>query len=131
MRCGIAFGVGEAGRYDLRAMTPTPDRPTGPADGAPIGTAEVAKVAKLARLRLTDDELARFTHQLADILEHAKDIEALDLDDVEPMARPLPLVNVFRPDEPGAPLDRQEVLAAAPAVEDHQFRVPPSLGEES
>jgi aspartyl-tRNA(Asn)/glutamyl-tRNA(Gln) amidotransferase subunit C len=103
---------------------------TPPPDGAAITAEDVAKVAKLARLRLTDAELDRFTHQLSDILEHARDIEALDLDGVEPMARPIPLANVFRPDEPGDTLDREEVLAAAPAVEDHQFRVPPSLGEE-
>jgi aspartyl-tRNA(Asn)/glutamyl-tRNA(Gln) amidotransferase subunit C len=109
-------------------MTDTPDSPDA---GSPISTAEVAKVAKLARLRLTDDDLERFTHQLADILEHARDIESLQLDDVEPMARPLPLANVFRADEPAGALDRDEVLAAAPAVEAHQFRVPPSLGEES
>lgn len=100
-------------------------------DSPSITPAEVAKVAKLARLRLTDDELDRFTHQLADILEHAHDIDALDLADVEPMARPIPLSNVLRADEPAEPLDRDEVLAAAPAVEDEQFRVPPSLGEES
>lgn len=90
---------------------------------------DVAKVAHLARLRLSDEELERFTHQLADILAHAADIEALDLGDVEPMAHPIPLVNVFRPDVPGEPLDRDEVLAAAPAAEDGQFRVPPVLGE--
>ena len=91
---------------------------------------DVAKVASLARLRLTDDELDRFTHQLSDILDHVADMEALDLADVEPMARPVPLANVFRADEPGTPLDRDEVLAAAPASEDGQFRVPPVLGEE-
>jgi aspartyl-tRNA(Asn)/glutamyl-tRNA(Gln) amidotransferase subunit C len=94
-----------------------------------ITTDDVAKVAKLARLRLTDDELDRFTHQLSDILDHAADMEALDLDDVEPMARPVPLSNVLRPDVPGTPLDREQVLAAAPAAEDGQFRVPPVLGE--
>lgn len=105
--------------------------PTAAADTPPITEAEVAKVAKLARLSLTADELDRFTHQLADILGHAADIEALDLDDVEPMARPLPLANVLRADEPATPLDRDEVLGSAPAVEDHEFRVPPSFGEES
>jgi len=90
---------------------------------------DVAKVANLARLRLTDDELDRFTHQLSDILDHAADIEALDLAGVEPMARPVPLANVFRPDVPGTPLDRDEVLDAAPAHEDGLFRVPPVLGE--
>ena len=51
---------------------------------------DVAKVASLARLRLTDGELDRFTHQLSDILDHAADMEALDLAGVEPMARPVP-----------------------------------------
>ncbi len=91
---------------------------------------DVTKVANLARLRLNDDELDRFTHQLADILEHAGDMESLDLDDVEPMARPIPLVNVFRADVPGVPLDRDEVLRAAPSADDGRFRVPSILGDE-
>ena len=45
------------------------------------------------------------------------------------MARPVPLSNVLRADEPGEPLERDQVLAAAPAAEDGQFRVPPVLGE--
>lgn len=102
----------------------TPDRP-----GGRIHREDVAKVARLARLRLSDDELDRFTHQLSDILDHAADIEALDLDDVAPMAQPVPLVNVMRADEPSVPLSREEVLGVAPAAEDGQFRVPPVLGE--
>ncbi|MBS1837256.1 MAG: Asp-tRNA(Asn)/Glu-tRNA(Gln) amidotransferase subunit GatC [Actinobacteria bacterium] len=97
-----------------------------------ITAADVAKVARLARLRLTDAELERFTHQLSDILDHAGDLDLLDLDGVEPMARPVPLTNVLRPDEPqssDAALRRDDVLAAAPAAEDGQFRVPPVLGE--
>jgi aspartyl-tRNA(Asn)/glutamyl-tRNA(Gln) amidotransferase subunit C len=94
-----------------------------------ITTSDVQKVAKLARLRLTDDELERFTGQLAAVLEHAADLETLDLAGVEPMAHPVPLTNVLRTDEPGAALDRDEVLASAPAAEDGQFRVPPVLGE--
>ncbi|MEZ5238846.1 MAG: Asp-tRNA(Asn)/Glu-tRNA(Gln) amidotransferase subunit GatC [Microthrixaceae bacterium] len=96
-----------------------------------ITETEVAKVARLARLTLSGEELQRFTSQLADILGHAADIEALDLGDVEAMARPLPLSNVMRSDVPGGVLDRDEVLAMAPEVEDHQFRVPPSVGEDS
>lgn len=95
-----------------------------------ITTSDVQKVAKLARLRLTDDELERFTGQLAAVLEHAADLETLDLAGVEPMAHPVPLTNVLRTDEPGDALDRDEVLASAPAAEDGQFRVPPVLGEE-
>lgn len=94
-----------------------------------LTTAEVAKVAELARLRLSEEELERFTGQLAAILDHAADLESLDLEGVEPMARPVHLENVFRPDEPGELLDPQEVLAQAPAAEDGMFRVPPVLGE--
>jgi aspartyl-tRNA(Asn)/glutamyl-tRNA(Gln) amidotransferase subunit C len=94
-----------------------------------ISRSDVAHVADLARLSLTDDELEAFTGQLADVLDHAADLEALDLDDVEPMIHPLPLRNVLRPDVVGATSDRSEVLACAPSVEEQQFRVPPVLGE--
>ena len=90
---------------------------------------DVAHVAALARLTLGDDELDAFTGQLADVLDHAADLDALDLDDVPPTAHPLPLRNVLRPDVVGETSDRAEVLAAAPSVEDEQFRVPPVLGE--
>ena len=94
-----------------------------------ITTDDVAKVAGLAMLRLSPDELERFTGQLAAILDHAADLESLDLDGVEPMARPVHLENVFRDDEPGGLLPRDEVLTQAPAAEEGMFRVPPVLGE--
>ena len=90
----------------------------------PITRADVEHVAQLARLALDDDEVERFTHELGVILEHAEDLAALDLNDVEPTAHPLPLENVLRPDEVHAPLPRDEVLAQAPAVEGGRFRVP-------
>lgn len=93
---------------------------------------DVAKVAKLALLDLSDEELDRFTPQLAAVLEHARDLQSFDLTGVPPTHHPFPLVNVFRPDEPELADDvREEALAAAPAVEDHQFRVPPALGESA
>ena len=85
---------------------------------------EVEHVAQLARLALTDDEIEEFTAQLAVILEHAADVAALDLHDVEPTAHPLPLVNVLRADEPVPGLARDDVLAMAPAAQDGRFRVP-------
>jgi aspartyl-tRNA(Asn)/glutamyl-tRNA(Gln) amidotransferase subunit C len=90
----------------------------------PITRADVEHVASLARLALTDDEIAQFTDELGVILEHAEDLAALDLGDVEPTAHPLPITNVVRPDEVRPPLPRDEVLAQAPAVEDGRFRVP-------
>ena len=90
----------------------------------------VVKVARLARLELTPDEVERATDQLGDMLDHFADIDALDLSDVEPMNQPYPLVNVMRDDVEQPCLDRDEVLAAAPAAEDGRFRVPPILGLE-
>jgi aspartyl-tRNA(Asn)/glutamyl-tRNA(Gln) amidotransferase subunit C len=91
---------------------------------------DVAHVARLARLQLEPDELAHFTEQLAGVMEHFADIDALDLAGVEPMTQPYPLQNVLRDDVAGACLDRDEVLAEAPAAEDGRFLVPPILGAE-
>jgi len=96
---------------------------------AKITRAEVEHVAALARLALTDDELDALTGELGAILDHAARVSAVDTSEVAPTAHPLPLVNVLRADEPRPSLDRAEVLAAAPAVEDDRFRVPPVLGE--
>jgi len=93
-----------------------------------ISAEVVAKVARLARLDLTHAEIERTTTQLADMLEHFADIDALDLDDVAPMAQPYPLDNVFREDVIAPGLDRDEVLAAAPEAEQGRFRVPPIIG---
>lgn len=95
-----------------------------------ISTDDVVHIARLARLDLSPDELEMFTAQLGNILDHAEDVEALDLDDVPAMAHTLPLQNVVRADVVTASLDRDEVLAQAPAAEDGQFRVPQILGEE-
>ena len=93
-----------------------------------ITTTDVSKVARLARLTLTDDELVVATTELGVMLDHFAEIDALDLDGVEPMNNPTHLVNVMRDDVVGECLDRDEVLAAAPLVEDHRFRVPPIIG---
>lgn len=96
---------------------------------AGISRDEVVHVARLARLHLTEDEVDRFTDQLAAVLEHAADVAALDTAGVPPTAHPFPLVNVLRDDELVPGLDRDEVLSMAPAVEDGRFRVPRILGE--
>ncbi|MFZ1491709.1 MAG: Asp-tRNA(Asn)/Glu-tRNA(Gln) amidotransferase subunit GatC [Ilumatobacteraceae bacterium] len=90
----------------------------------------VAKVARLARLQLGADELEHVTVELGDMLDHFADIDALDLGDVAPMTQPYPLANVLRDDVVAESLDRDEVLAQAPAAEDGRFRVPPIIGLE-
>ncbi len=88
----------------------------------------VAKVARLARLDLTEAEIDAATEQLGKMLDHFAEIDALDLSDVEPMNQPYPLSNVMRDDVERPCLDRDEVLAEAPHAEDGRFRVPPVIG---
>ncbi|HEY7916083.1 MAG TPA: Asp-tRNA(Asn)/Glu-tRNA(Gln) amidotransferase subunit GatC [Acidimicrobiales bacterium] len=90
---------------------------------------EVAHVADLARLQLTDEELELFTGQLAEVLDHAADVASLDLAGVVPTAHAMAVTNVLRADEVRPGVDRDEVLGQAPSVEDHRFRVPRILGE--
>jgi aspartyl-tRNA(Asn)/glutamyl-tRNA(Gln) amidotransferase subunit C len=91
---------------------------------------DVLHVARLARLDLTEEEIERFTDQLSAVLEHAADVAALPTEGVPPTAHPIPLENVLRDDVVQPPLDREEVLAEAPATESGRFRVPPILGVE-
>ena len=93
-----------------------------------IGPDVVSKVARLARLDLAPDEVERMAEQLSGMLEHFADVDRLDLEGVEPLAQPLPLVNVMRDDVVAPCLDRDEVLAEAPAAVDGRFRVPPVVG---
>lgn len=90
---------------------------------------DVAAVARLARLRLSDDELDLSAKELDAILGHVADMESLDVDGVEPTFHPFPLRNVLRDDVAAPSLDRDEVMASAPAPEDGMFRVPPVIGE--
>ncbi len=94
-----------------------------------ITTADVAHVAQLARLDLTEAELERLVVDLGAVLDHAAGVAALDTAGVPPTAHPLPLQNVLRPDEVRPSLDRDEVLAMAPQAEDNRFRVPSILGD--
>ncbi len=89
---------------------------------------DIAKVAKLATLALSDAELETFGSQLGDILEHAERVQALPTDGVDPTSHPLPMVNAFRSDEVGDCLEPDSFLPAAPDTEDGQFRVPRILG---
>ena len=87
---------------------------------------EVLHVARLARLELTDDEVAKFQEQLSDILEAVSKVSELDLSDVPPTAHPLAIANAWAEDveRPCLPLD--DVFANAPDREDDYFRTPPA-----
>jgi aspartyl-tRNA(Asn)/glutamyl-tRNA(Gln) amidotransferase subunit C len=89
----------------------------------------VRHVAKLARLRLGDDEVERFRSQLGAILEHISMLRKVDVSDVEPMAHPLPMTNRLDDDVPVDPMPIEDVLRNAPAVEGRFLAVPKVLGE--
>jgi aspartyl-tRNA(Asn)/glutamyl-tRNA(Gln) amidotransferase subunit C len=92
-----------------------------------IDPATVDRVARLARLSLTDAERAIFTEQLRHILDYFARLVDLDLTAVEPTSHVLGAAALLREDEVRPSLDREEVLAAAPAQEDGFFKVPPVL----
>ena len=89
-----------------------------------ISEEQVRHVANLARLGLTDEEVARMGEQLGAILDSIEKIQELDLTDIPPTANPLDLTNVLRPDEPRGELTREEALSPAPDPVEGLFGVP-------
>jgi aspartyl-tRNA(Asn)/glutamyl-tRNA(Gln) amidotransferase subunit C len=100
---------------------------------SPVGITrdEVAHLARLARLAVSDAELDVFAGQLHVILGAVARVQEVAAADIPPTSHAVPLTNVLRPDVVTPGLDRDEVLAAAPAVEDGRFRVPRILDEEA
>jgi aspartyl-tRNA(Asn)/glutamyl-tRNA(Gln) amidotransferase subunit C len=96
-----------------------------------ISRDEVAHLARLARLAVSDDELDLFAGQLDVILGAVARVGEVAAADIPPTSHAVPLTNVLRPDEQTPCLPRDAVLAAAPAVEDGKFRVPRILAEEA
>jgi aspartyl-tRNA(Asn)/glutamyl-tRNA(Gln) amidotransferase subunit C len=101
-----------------------------PDDRSTLTRDEVAHLARLARLAVTEDELDLFAGQLEVILGSVARIGDVAAADIEPTTHAVPLQNVTRPDVIRPSLPREEVLTGAPAVEDDRFRVPQILGEE-
>lgn len=95
-----------------------------------ISRDEVAHLARLARLALTDAELDGFADQLDTILTHVGAVQAVDVTGVVPTGNPLTAVNITRPDETKPGLAQHQALAAAPHAVDGRFAVPQILGDE-
>jgi aspartyl-tRNA(Asn)/glutamyl-tRNA(Gln) amidotransferase subunit C len=91
---------------------------------------EVRRIAELAKLDLTEDEVVLYSGQLSNILDYFQRLRELDTAQIEPTASVLPLKNVWRPDVAGQPLPPERVIANAPDVSENQFRVSAVLGEE-
>ncbi len=84
---------------------------------------EVLHIAHLARVAMSDADVAKFQEQLSDILTHFETLQALDTEGVEPTSHPLPLESVMRDDEVRPSLTHEDALANAPLAEDGLFRV--------
>ena len=101
-----------------------------PENSGSITRDEVARLADLARIDLSDDELDHLAPQLSVILESVAAIQGVAGDDVPPTSHPVPLTNVFRDDVVRPSLTPEQALSGAPAVEDQRFAVPRILGDE-
>jgi aspartyl-tRNA(Asn)/glutamyl-tRNA(Gln) amidotransferase subunit C len=91
---------------------------------------DVAHLARLARIAMTDAELDHLAAQLGVILGAVARVQEVAADDIPPTSHPLLLSNVYRPDETRPSLGPDRALAAAPAAEESRFRVPQILGDE-
>jgi aspartyl-tRNA(Asn)/glutamyl-tRNA(Gln) amidotransferase subunit C len=109
----------------MAAMPETP-----PPSGASITREQVAHLADLARIDLSDEELDHLAPQLSVILESIASIQGVAGDDVPPTSHPVPLTNVFRDDVVVPGLTPEEALSGAPETEEQRFAVPRILGDE-
>ena len=84
---------------------------------------QVAHIAELARLALTEEEIQLYQEQLSAVLEYAERLQAVDTDAIPPTATVLPMRNVMRADEPRPSMAREDILANAPQAKEGRFQV--------
>jgi len=95
-----------------------------------ISREDVANLAKLARIDMSDDELDHLASELSVILDAVARVQEIANSDVPPTSHPIPMTNVFRIDENRPSLSPEDALSGAPASEGQRFKVPQILGEE-
>jgi len=96
-----------------------------------INKDEVKYIADLASLKLSDDEVDKFSKQLSDILDYVEKLDELDTEEIVPTAYTIPVKNVLREDKVEESLDLEKVLQNAPEKIDNQFRVPKIMDEDN
>ncbi len=96
-----------------------------------LSRADVARLAHLARIDMTDDDLDRLSGQIAAIVDAVAQVAEVAGDDIPATSHPVPLANIHRADEVRPSLTQAQVLSGAPEAEDGRFRVPQILGEEA
>jgi aspartyl-tRNA(Asn)/glutamyl-tRNA(Gln) amidotransferase subunit C len=98
---------------------------------ATLDRSDVARLAALARIDMSDDDLDRLSRQLSAIVEAVAQVAQVAAADVPATSHPIPMANVYRPDDVRPSLTQAEALSGAPVAEDGRFRVPQILGEEA
>ena len=98
---------------------------------ASLERTDVARLAALARIDMTDADLDRLSGQISAIVEAVAKVAEVAGEDVPATSHPIPMANVYRPDEVRPSLTQEEALSGAPVAEDGRFRVPQILGEEA
>ena len=88
---------------------------------------DIRKVAELARLNLSEQEVVELRPQLSKLIDYVAVLDEVDTEDIEPMVHAIEQTNVFRDDVPTAPLPREEALANAPKTDGKYFLVPPII----
>lgn len=91
---------------------------------------DVEKIAELARLKFTDEQLENFTPQMNEILSYMDKLNELDTDNVKPLSHPVEQTNVFREDEFKASIPTEDALKNAPSKDEHHFKVPKVIGDK-
>jgi aspartyl-tRNA(Asn)/glutamyl-tRNA(Gln) amidotransferase subunit C len=92
---------------------------------------EVEKIAELAKLKFTDEELENFTHQMNDILQYMEKLNELNTENVQPLSHPVESVNVFRDDKLKNSIPTEEALKNAPLADEKYFKVPKVIHDKS
>ena len=95
-----------------------------------IGRDDVARLADLARIQLTEEEIARFAGEFDSIMDAVASVSEVATEDVPATSHPIAMTNVFREDVVANTLTQEQALAAAPEAQDGRFAVPQILGEE-
>jgi aspartyl-tRNA(Asn)/glutamyl-tRNA(Gln) amidotransferase subunit C len=91
---------------------------------------DVEKIAELARLKFSDEELESFTPQMNEILNYMEKLNELDTENVEPLSHPVEQTNVFREDSLKPSITKEDALKNAPAKDENHFKVPKVIGDK-
>jgi aspartyl-tRNA(Asn)/glutamyl-tRNA(Gln) amidotransferase subunit C len=96
----------------------------------PVTKKDVEKIAELARLKFTDEELENFTPQMNEILSYMDKLNELGTENVKPLSHPVEQTNVFREDELKSSISTEDALKNAPDKNEQHFKVPKVIGDK-